>query len=76
MRPKIDAEKVILCNCIGSAASVPAGAGSFQFSSGDPVRFVGVAGQYELSLLVVIVEALPIHLLPPSRKSIGSVLSG
>jgi hypothetical protein len=40
---EVDPEKVVICSCINSAASVPAPAGSFQLHSGDPTRFVGVA---------------------------------
>ena len=40
---EIDPEKVIICSCTNSAASVPAPAGSFELHSGDPTRFVGVA---------------------------------
>ena len=39
---EVDPEKVIVCSCIDSSASVPAPAGSFQLSSGNPIRFVGV----------------------------------
>jgi hypothetical protein len=39
---EVDPETVIICSCTNSP-SVAAPVSSFQLSSGDPVRFVGVA---------------------------------
>lgn len=40
---EVDPERVLVCRCIDSPASIPAPAGSFQVSSGEPMRIIGVA---------------------------------